>query len=91
MGEDELGHRSCSGHITVELFVQVLQVTEDSTERPVVIALLMVEFRNFEAATKMASADHCTEDTRVNTKVFAVREKLHVKDIKISFWDLMVV
>ena len=36
----EFGHRSCSEHVPTDILVQMVQGTEDATERPVVSAFL---------------------------------------------------
>ena len=46
MGENELGHRSCSEHIPIELLSRGEQEMEDSVGLPVVNGFLMVELGN---------------------------------------------
>ena len=57
MGETESGHRSCSEHLSVELFVQQEQEMQGAIEQPVVSGFLTVGLGSFEVMMKMVCLD----------------------------------
>ena len=54
--------------------VQMVQETEDSTERPVVSASFTVGIGNFQDTTRMICVDLWSQDSPVYTNFFAVQE-----------------
>ena len=57
MCEDELGHKSCSEHIPIELWSRWSRNMEDSIGQSVVNGFLLVELCRFKDSTKMVCSD----------------------------------
>ena len=89
MGEDELGHRSCSEQSRWTLF-QKEQEMEDSVELPVVNGFRMMELGNSKDTTKTDCPDLCMEDSLVHTKLCAFRQRSRAKSDTISTSDMTV-
>ena len=90
MGENEPGHRSCSEHISIELWSRRSREMENSIGLPVVNGFLMVELGSSKDTTRTDCSDLWMEDSLVHTQCCAVLQGSRAKDDKISTSDMTV-